>query len=119
MGRSGSGEYERNTPCAYGRLTVLRDGMKVLVKEEIRGCWAGQWEGEEQWVRQTRAEHIGFFFFKCVSLSLSFCLQNRVLQHSRLLIHHQFLSTFRIQNGIVALNMGSFTIKELYLPEIS
>lgn len=59
------------------------------------------------------------FFFKCVSLSFTFCLWNRVLQHSRLLIYHKFLSTFRIQKGIVAFNMESFPIRELYLPEIS
>lgn len=43
----------------------------MLVKEEIRRYWAGQWEGEEQWVRQTRAElaELSFFFF-----SLNMCL---------------------------------------------
>lgn len=92
--------------------------MKVLIKEVIDQGVLGRAVGGRGAMGSTDKSRV-FFFFKCVSLSLTFCLQNRVLQHSRLLIHHQFLSTFRIQNGIVALNKGSFPIKELYLPEVS
>lgn len=94
--------------------------MKVLIKEVIdQGVLLGRAVGGRGAMGSTDKSRFFFFFFKCVSLSLTFWLQNRVLQHSRLLIHHQFLSTFRIQNGIVAFNKGSFPIKELYLPEVS